>query len=252
MNANLSYAVFGLGKYGRAVAKELVQNGKEVLAVDINEDIVNAASTEIPYCKCADVTDSEVIKQLGIANVDVVIISMATNLEASVMATVLCKEAGVKTVIVKCASEMNCKILSKIGAARIDYNMQWDYHEAPRLGLRNPWLHKSNKLLNPEAITTKIAGTEVLAFKIIYKETNDEEMRLWKEERDKYIELRNGFICEKIFEEFGYEAFVEECYFQNREDLLDFGSGKRIKKIKVGRWDLSKHSLDNHSVVPKL
>ena len=96
-----------------------MQNGKEVLAVDINEDIVNAASTEIPYCKCADVTDSEVIKQLGIANVDVVIISMATNLEASVMATVLCKEAGVKTVIVKCASEMNCKILSKIGADRV-------------------------------------------------------------------------------------------------------------------------------------
>ena len=119
MNANLSYAVFGLGKYGRAVAKELVQNGKEVLAVDINEDIVNAASAEIPYCKCADVTDSEVIRQLGIANVDVVIISMATNLEASVMATVLCKEAGVKTVIVKCASEMNCKILSKIGADRV-------------------------------------------------------------------------------------------------------------------------------------
>ena len=119
MNVNLSYAVFGLGKYGRAVAKELVQNGKEVLAVDINEDIVNAASTEIPYCKCADVTDSEVIKQLGIANVDVVIISMATNLEASVMATMLCKEAGVKTVIVKCASEMNCKILSKIGADRV-------------------------------------------------------------------------------------------------------------------------------------
>lgn len=37
-----------------------------------------------------------------------------------------------------------------------------------------------------------------------------------------------------------------------REDLLDFGSGKRIKKIKVGRWDLSKHSLDNHSVIPKI
>ena len=38
----------------------------------------------------------------------------------------------------------------------------------------------------------------------------------------------------------------------NREDLLDFGSGKKIKKIKVGRWDLSKHSLDNHSVIPKI
>ena len=119
MNLNNTYAVFGLGRFGKAVARELSEDGAEVLAVDVNEDVVNAASMEIPYCKCADVTDPEVIKQLGIANVDVVIISMASDLEASVMATMLCKEAGVKTVIVKCSSEMNCKILKKVGADRV-------------------------------------------------------------------------------------------------------------------------------------
>lgn len=119
MKTNLNYAVFGLGRYGKAVAKELVDDGAEVLVVDNNEDVVNAASVEIPYCKCADVTDPEVIKQLGISNMDVVVISMASNLEASVMATMLCKEAGVKTVIVKCSSEMNCKILSKVGADQV-------------------------------------------------------------------------------------------------------------------------------------
>lgn len=119
MGMNRSYAVFGLGRYGRSVAKELAENGAEVLAVDMNEDIVNAAIAEIPFCKCADVTDMEVIRRLGIANVDVVIIAMATNLEASVMATMLCKEIGVKTVIVKCSSEMNCRILSKVGADRV-------------------------------------------------------------------------------------------------------------------------------------
>ncbi|MBR6538002.1 MAG: TrkA family potassium uptake protein [Lachnospiraceae bacterium] len=119
MKTNLNYAVFGLGRYGRAVAKELVDDGAEVLAVDSNEDVVNAASVELPYCKCADVTDPEVIKQLGISNMDVVVISMAGGLEASVMATMLCKEAGVKTVIVKCSSEMNCKILSKVGADQV-------------------------------------------------------------------------------------------------------------------------------------
>lgn len=119
MKTNLNYAVFGLGRYGRAVAKELVDDGAEVLAVDYNEDVVNAASVEIPYCKCADVTDPEVIKQLGISNMDVVVISMASALEASVMATMLCKEAGVKNVIVKCSSEMNCKILSKVGADQV-------------------------------------------------------------------------------------------------------------------------------------
>ena len=118
MSINTSYAVFGLGRYGRAVAKELVRNGVEVLAVDIDEERVNNAIADIPYCKCADITDMEVLKRLGIANVDVVIIAMATNLEASVMAVMLCKEIGVKTVIAKCTNETNCRILSKVGADR--------------------------------------------------------------------------------------------------------------------------------------
>ena len=104
MGINQSYAVFGLGRYGIAVAKELVRHGAEVLAVDSDEELVNAAIAEIPYCKCADITEPEVIKQLGIANIDVVIIAMASSLEASVMATMLCKEIGVKTVIAKCES----------------------------------------------------------------------------------------------------------------------------------------------------
>ncbi|MDE7198354.1 MAG: TrkA family potassium uptake protein [Lachnospiraceae bacterium] len=119
MGINQSYAVFGLGRYGIAVAKELVRNGAEVLAVDSDEELVNAAIAEIPYCKCADITDPEVIRQLGIANIDVVIIAMDSSLEASVMATMLCKEIGVETVIAKCATDMDCKILSKVGADRV-------------------------------------------------------------------------------------------------------------------------------------
>ncbi len=119
MSAAKTYAVFGLGQYGSAVAKELANSGADVLAVDNDQAIVNSAIAEIPFCKCADVTDAEVIKQLGIANMDVVIIAMANNLEASVMAVMLCKEVGVKTVIVKCANEMHRKILSKIGADKV-------------------------------------------------------------------------------------------------------------------------------------
>ena len=114
-----TYAIFGLGRYGQAVARELLNHGAEVIAVDCDEKIVNDAISEIPFCKCADVTDPDVIKQLGISNVDVVIISMADSLEASVMATMLCKEAGVKNVIVKSATEMNCRILEKVGADKV-------------------------------------------------------------------------------------------------------------------------------------
>ena len=114
-----TYAVFGLGRYGIAVARELVHNGVEVIAVDTDERIVNAAADELPICKCADITDPEVIRQLGIANVDVVIIAMANNLEASVLAVTLCKEIGVKTVIAKSANEMHQKILNRVGADKV-------------------------------------------------------------------------------------------------------------------------------------
>ena len=119
MKAKKTYAVFGLGRYGTAVARELVESGMEVIAVDREQRIVNDAAAYLPVCKCADVTDVEVISRLGIGNIDTVIICMASNLEASVMAVTLCKEAGARTVIAKCANEMQQKILLRVGADQV-------------------------------------------------------------------------------------------------------------------------------------
>ena len=119
MKAKKTYAVFGLGRYGTAVARELVENGMEVIAVDIDQKIVNDAAAYLPVCKCADVTDAEVISRLDIGNIDTVIVCMASNLEASVMVVTLCKEAGARTVIVKCANEMQQKILLRVGADQV-------------------------------------------------------------------------------------------------------------------------------------
>ena len=119
MKAKKTYAVFGLGRYGTAVARELVENGMEVIAVDVDQKIVNDAAAYLPVCKCADVTDAEVISRLGIGNIDTVIVCMASNLEASVMAVTLCKEAGARSVIAKCANEMQQKILLRVGADKV-------------------------------------------------------------------------------------------------------------------------------------
>ena len=119
MSINKTYAVFGLGRYGRAVAEELVENGADVIAVDRNEELVNDAAQFIPVCKCADITDPEVIDKLDIEDVDVVIIAMANSLESSVMAITLCKEAGAKTVIAKCVEEMHGKIFYRVGADKV-------------------------------------------------------------------------------------------------------------------------------------
>lgn len=119
MKARKTYAIFGLGRYGMAVAKELAKTGMEVVAVDIEQKIVDDAAAYLPVCKCADVTDEEVISRLGISNIDTVIVCIASDLEASVMAVTLCKEAGVHNVIAKCANEMQQKILLRVGADHV-------------------------------------------------------------------------------------------------------------------------------------
>ena len=119
MQKKNTYAVFGLGRYGTAVAKELVENGKEVIVIDRNQKTVNEASAYLPVCKCADITDPEVISRLDIGSIDTVIICVAGNFEASVMAVTLCNEAGVKRVIAKCSSEMQQKILLRVGADQV-------------------------------------------------------------------------------------------------------------------------------------
>ena len=119
MQKKKTYAVFGLGRYGMAVAKELVENGREVIAVDLDSKIVTEAAAHLPVCKCADITDADVIDRLGIGNIDTVIVCMASNLEASVMAVTLCKDVGVGTVIAKCANEMQQKILLRVGADKV-------------------------------------------------------------------------------------------------------------------------------------
>ncbi len=116
---NQSYAVFGLGRYGLATAKELSAAGAQVLAVDRDEQAVQFAAAFLPLVKCADVTDPAVLEMLGISNFDVVIIAMAEHMEACVMAVMLCKEAGVPTVIVKCASETHSRLLSRVGADQV-------------------------------------------------------------------------------------------------------------------------------------
>ena len=116
-----SYAIIGLGRYGKAVARELINHGAQVLAIDMDPDIVNSVATTLPHCKCADVTKPGVIHQLGIPEMDAVIIAIAGNLEASVMATMLCKEAGVKHIVVKCANSLHQRMLLKIGADQVTF-----------------------------------------------------------------------------------------------------------------------------------
>ena len=114
-NMNKEFAVFGLGKFGVSVAKSLMTLGCQVIVVDRNEERVQEIADDVTYAMVADVTDSQVLENLGIRNLDGVVIAISNYMEASVMATILAKEMGVPMVLAKASNEIHKKILLKVG-----------------------------------------------------------------------------------------------------------------------------------------
>lgn len=115
------YAVFGLGTFGRSVALALERLGCEVLAVDKSLEKVQDISEYVSYAMSADIEDSEVMDTIGARNMDGAIIALSENLEASIMATIMAKEAGIPHVVAKAHTELQGRVLEKVGADLIVY-----------------------------------------------------------------------------------------------------------------------------------
>lgn len=113
------FVVIGCGRFGSSVAKTLYNQGYDVMAIDRDEERVQELSNEVTYAAQADVEDEQALKSLGIRNFDVAVISIGSDIQASIMATLIVKEMGVKTVIAKAQSDVHAKVLYKIGADRV-------------------------------------------------------------------------------------------------------------------------------------
>jgi len=111
--------VVGLGIFGAAVAKTLVEKGCEVLAIDEDEEKVKETSNIVTQAVQADATDEKTLRSLGVDKMDVAIISTGENMEASILVTLLMKELGVKTIVAKAISPSHGTVLRKIGATRV-------------------------------------------------------------------------------------------------------------------------------------
>ena len=95
------FAVFGLGSFGESIALELQKLGCEVVAVDKDMERVKGIADSVSYAMQADIGDPDFVRSLGTRNLDGVVIAEAESLEASIMATLVCKEIGVPNVIAK-------------------------------------------------------------------------------------------------------------------------------------------------------
>ena len=107
--------VLGLGIFGRTIARELSQYGCDVIAIDGEEKYVDAVSDVVTYAAIGDFTDMELLRSVGIANCDIVVVATGTNLESSVLAVMHAKRLGVKQIIAKARSITFEEVLYEVG-----------------------------------------------------------------------------------------------------------------------------------------
>ena len=114
-----SYVVIGLGKFGAAMALELMALGNEVLAIDRQEELVQRISGSVTDAVVADAQDEEVLRSLGVRNYDCAVVAIGDDAAASILATLQLKELGLPRVVCKASDEMHRKALLKVGADKV-------------------------------------------------------------------------------------------------------------------------------------
>lgn len=118
--------VVGLGRFGISLASSLTSSGYDVLALDGDERNVQEASAQITHAVYANATDESVLNELGVKDFDVAIVAIGTDIQSSVMATVLLKKLGVLYVIARASNPLHAEILKRIGADKVvfpEYDM---------------------------------------------------------------------------------------------------------------------------------
>ena len=116
---NKQFVVIGMGRFGQSIATSLADLGKDVLVVDEDPDRVAAIAPHVTHAVQADATDETALKALGVQNFDVAVVSIGSNIQASILITMICKELGIKFVVAKALSDLHGKVLYKTGADKV-------------------------------------------------------------------------------------------------------------------------------------
>ena len=108
------YAVIGLGRFGLSVCKELQSSGAQVLAVDIDEERVKEAAAFVSQAIVANCTSEETVKELRLDDYDMVMVSIGSDVNSSILTTLVVKESGAKAVWVKANDKFHGKFFLRL------------------------------------------------------------------------------------------------------------------------------------------
>ena len=114
-----TYVVIGMGRFGTAVATRLYELGNEVLIIDMRTDCIQHIADRVTHAVTGDATDEDVLRALGVGNYDCAIVSIGSDLAASILVTLNLKDLGVPAVICKASDEGYKRALERVGADRV-------------------------------------------------------------------------------------------------------------------------------------
>ncbi len=117
----MNYAVIGLGHFGFHIAKGLVEQGNSVVACDASEERIKEISAYIENAYILNSTDVHALKEAGIVEFDVVIVSLGNDIESSILTVMALRDLGNKTIVAKAKNAIHGEVLAKIGANKIVY-----------------------------------------------------------------------------------------------------------------------------------
>lgn len=117
----MKFAVIGLGSFGGNVAKTLYEKGHEVLAIDADKDRIEEFKMSVSHAVQMEAADKENLQALGIKDMDVVIVSLGPNMEASILTVLFLHEIHARRIVAKALTEDHVKILEAVGATEVIY-----------------------------------------------------------------------------------------------------------------------------------
>ena len=115
----MQYAIIGVGVFGRACAKELQSLGNHVLAIDIDEKLIDEIAPLVSRAVIADATSTETLEELGIGEFDGVLVAIGDDLEASLLCTLSLIKMNVANLWVKAKTDAHHQILQSLGVTNI-------------------------------------------------------------------------------------------------------------------------------------
>ena len=219
------FAVIGLGRFGSAVAETLASAGSEVLAIDSDEAKVKSLSDVVTIAVQCEATDEKALREAGVQNVDVAVVSIGENIEASILVVMILKELGVKQIIAKAVNELHGKILKHIGVTRVVYPERDMAQRVAQSLIRPAFLEQIE--LSPEYSIVEMSAPSFLWDKTI------RESNLRAEYGVSIIAIKRQYFVEGIKKESWNINPSPDDVIKKEDVLVVLGANKDIEKIST-------------------